>query len=95
MGKIMRFKALIKRIIAIALTALLFIEAPIISSLDVNATSGSWTGGTVEDGLHLKVVWSESSQNPKANTSKVTATVYLVQDAKFDLYISAAKTLTI
>ncbi|MDC7302193.1 hypothetical protein [Agathobacter ruminis] len=44
------------------------------------AKSGEWTGGQVDSGYRLKIVYSESAQNPKTNTSKVTATLYLVQD---------------
>ncbi len=66
-----------------------------LSYQDVSAASGSWTGGTINTGYSLKVVWSESSQNPKTNTSIVTAKAYLVQKAGYSLYVSAAKPLTI
>ncbi|MCR4675022.1 MAG: fibronectin type III domain-containing protein [Lachnospiraceae bacterium] len=60
------------------------------------AKSGEWTGGQVDSGYRLKIVYSESAQNPKTNTSKVTATLYLVQDKGYDLYIGArSATITI
>ena len=62
--------------------------------LTASATSGSWTGGQVCTGYRLKVTYSESAQNPKTNTSKVTATLYLVQDKTYDLYIGT-RTATI
>lgn len=45
--------------------------------LTASATSGSFTGGQVCTGYGLKVTYSESKQNPKTNTSKVTATKYV------------------
>ena len=62
--------------------------------LTANATSGSFTGGQVNRGYRLKISYSESAQNPKNNTSKVTATLYLVQDSTFSLYIGT-RTATI
>lgn len=60
------------------------------------ATSGSFTGGQVDNGYRLKITYSESDKNPKTNTSKVTATLYLVQDTNYDLYIgSQSATITI
>ena len=64
--------------------------------ITANATSGSFTGGQVNRGYRLKISYSESAQNPKTNTSKVTATLYLVQDNTFALYIGTrSATITI
>ncbi len=66
----------------------------VVPPITANATSGSWTGGQVCKGYRLKVTYSESAKNPKTNTSKVTANLYLVQDKTYDLYIST-RTATI
>ena len=64
--------------------------------ITAKAVSGSFTGGQVNRGYRLKISYSESAQNPKTNTSKVTATLYLVQDNTFSLYIGTrSATITI
>lgn len=87
-----KFKRFSSSIISLVLCiAMLFTVLPPITA---NATSGSFTGGQVHNGYRLKISYSESEQNPKTNTSKVTATLYLVQDKSYDLYIGT-RTATI
>ena len=79
--------------VVLSLTVMFTTVAPPITA---NATSGSFTGGQVNRGYRLKISYSESAQNPKTNTSKVTATLYLVQDNTFALYIGTrSATITI
>lgn len=66
----------------------------VLPPLSVNATSGSWTGGQVNRGYRLMVEYAETEQNPQTNTSRVTATLYLVQDRTYSLYIGT-RTATI
>ena len=89
-----KFKVFSSSILSFVLcVAILFTSIP---PMTANATSGEWTGGQVDRGYRLKVTYSESAQNPKTNTSVVTATLYLVQDRTYSLYISTrSATITI
>ena len=87
----LKFKSILSIVLcfAISLTAM-------ITPITANAVSGSFTGGEVCNGYRLKIKYSESELNHKKNTSKVTATLYLVQDSTYDLYISTrSATITI
>ncbi len=87
-----KLKLFSKSILAFVLClTILFTSIP---PMLANAASGEWTGGQVEKGYRLKVTYSESSQNAKTNTSVVTATLYLVQDKTYSLYIGT-RTATI
>ncbi len=84
------YRSVISIILCIAL--IITLVPPIVA----DAASGSWTGGQVDGGYRLKIKYSESEQDPKTNTSKVTATLYLVQDTNYDLYIGTrSATITI
>ena len=91
--KLPKFKKLSSSIISFVLCVAILLTT-VISPITANATSGSFTGGQVCNGYRLKITYSESEQNPKTNTSKVTATLYLVQDRTYDLYIGT-RTATI
>lgn len=62
--------------------------------VNAQAASGNWTDDSMENGYRLKVTYEESEQNPTANTSKVTATLFLEQDANCALHIGT-RTATI
>ena len=87
-----KFKRFSSSILSLILCIAMLLTA--LPPLTANATSGSFTGGQVNRGYRLKISYSESAQNPKNNTSKVTATLYLVQDSTFSLYIGT-RTATI
>ena len=91
----MKAKQKFKKILSLILClAILF--TTITTPITAKATSGSWTGGQVNRGYRLKIKYSESAQNPKTNKSKVTATLYLVQDSTYSLYIGTrSATITI
>ena len=89
-----KIKKFLSSVLSIVLCLSILVTA--IPPITVNAASGSFTGGQVCDGYRLKIAYSESAQNPKTNTSKVTATLYLVQDKTYDLYIGTrSATITI
>ena len=93
--KLRRIKLLSSSVLALVL-CLAVMFTTIIPPISASATSGNWTGGQVDRGYRLKVVYSESQQNPKNNTSLVTATLYLVQDRTYSLYIGTrSATITI
>lgn len=91
----MKMKLKFKSILSIVLCFAISLTA-MITPITANAVSGSFTGGEVCNGYRLKIKYSESELNHKKNTSKVTATLYLVQDSTYDLYISTrSATITI
>ena len=93
--KLRKIKLLSSSVLALVL-CLAVMFTTIIPPISASATSGNWTGGQVARGYRLKVVYSESQQNPKNNTSLVTATLYLVQDRTYSLYIGTrSATITI
>ena len=93
--KLRKIKLLSSSVLALVL-CLAVMFTTIIPPISASATSGNWTGGQVDRGYRLKVVYSESQQNPKNNTSLVTATLYLVQDRTYSLYIGTrSATITI
>ena len=90
-----KMKIVLKSILSIILCLAIFLTSLSIPE-KAHAASGSWTGGTVQKGYHLKISYTETEQNPVTNTSRVTATLYLVQDKAYDLYISTrSATITI
>ena len=93
--KLRKVKLLSSSVLALVL-CLAVMFTTIIPPISASATSGTWTGGQVNRGYRLKVTYSESQQNPKNNTSVVTATLYLVQDRTYSLYIGTrSATITI
>ena len=93
----MTFKTIFKKGITTLLTLAIMIGVLTqLPQTGVEAASGTWNGGHVyKDAFWLRVDWSESAQNPKTNTSTVTATVYLVQKANYSLNVSGYKPVTI
>ena len=90
-----KFKVFSSAILSFVLCAAIFLTT-VIPPISASAVSGSFTGGEVNRGYRLKISYSESAQNPKTNKSKVTATLYLVQDSTYSLYISTrSATITI
>ena len=93
----MSFKTIIRKCITTILTLAIMIGVLTqLPQTSVEAASGTWSGGHVyKNAYWLRVDWSESAQNPKTNTSTVTATVYLVQKANYPLSIGGYKPVTI
>ncbi len=91
--KSLKIKTFFKPLLSVVLCVAIML-ATIITPISVNATSGSWTGGEVDRGYRLKIEYREYSKNPKTNTSTVQATLYLVQDPTYSLYIGT-RTATI
>ncbi len=90
-----KFKVFSSAILSFVLCAAIFLTT-VIPPISASAVSGSFTGGEVNRGYRLKITYSESAQDPKTNKSKVTATLYLVQDSTYSLYISTrSATITI